>query len=47
MRNGGIHLSNKVTVTLFFNQSLQNFEVLLEMISSTLYKILAEGNILC
>ena len=35
MRNGAIQLSNNVTVTLFLNQSLQNFEVFLEMISST------------
>ena len=34
MRNGAIQLSNDVTVTLFLNQSLQNFEVFLEMISS-------------
>ena len=30
-----IQLSNDVTMTLFLNQSLQNFEVFLEMISST------------
>ena len=35
MRNGAIQLSNDVTVTLFLNQSLQNFEVFLEMIGST------------
>ena len=35
MRNGAIQLSNDVTVTLFFNQSLQNFEAFSEMISST------------
>ena len=35
MWNGAIQLSNDVTVTLFLNQSLQNFEVFLEMISST------------
>ena len=35
MQNGAIQLSNDVTVTLFLNQSLENFEVLLEMISST------------
>ena len=35
MRNGAIQLSNDVSVTLFLNQSLQNFEVFLEMISST------------
>ena len=34
MRNGAIRLSNNVTVTLFLNQSSQNFEVFLEMISS-------------
>ena len=33
MQNGAIQLSNDVTVTLFLNQSLQNFEVFLEMIS--------------
>ena len=42
MQNGDIQLSNDVTVTLFLNQSLQNFEVFLQMISSTLYKIFAE-----
>ena len=35
MQNGAIQLSNYVTVTLFFNQSLQTFEVFLEMISGT------------
>ena len=35
MRNGAIQLSNYVTVTLFLNQSLQTFEVFLEMISCT------------
>ena len=35
MWNGAIQLSNDVTVTLFLNQSMQNFEVFLEMISST------------
>ena len=35
MQNGTIQLSNDVTVILFLNQSLQNFEVFLEMISST------------
>ena len=35
MRNRAIRLSNDVTVTLFLNQSLQNFEVFLEMVSST------------
>ena len=35
MRNGAIQLSNDVTVTLFLDQCLQNFEVFLEMISST------------
>ena len=35
MQNGDIRLSNDVTVTLFLNQSLQNFEVLLQIISST------------
>ena len=33
MRKGAIQLSNEVTVTLFLNQSLQNFDVFLEMIS--------------
>ena len=35
MRNGAIQLSYNVTVTLLLNQSLQNFEVFSEMISST------------
>ena len=35
MRNGTIQLSNDVTVTMFLNQSLQTFEVFLEMISGT------------
>ena len=35
MRNRAIQLSNDVTVTLFLNQSLQTFEVFLEMISGT------------
>ena len=35
MQNGAIQLDNDVIVTLFLNQSLQNFEVLLGMISST------------
>ena len=35
MQNGAIQLSNDVTVTLFLNQSLQNFDLFLEMISST------------
>ena len=35
MRNGAIQLSNYVTVTLFLYQSLQTFEVFLEMISGT------------
>ena len=35
MRNGAIQLSNYVTVTLFLNQSLQTFEVFLEMIGGT------------
>ena len=35
MRNGTIQLSNGVTVTLFLNQSLLNFKVFLEVISST------------
>ena len=43
MQNGAIQLSNDVTVTLFLNQSLQNFEVFLEMI---MFKILAERNAL-
>ena len=38
MRNVAIQLSNNVTVTLFLNQSLQNFEVFLEMISSITVK---------
>ena len=35
MPSGAIQVSNDVTVTLFLNQSLQNFAVFLEMISST------------
>ena len=35
MRNQAIQLSNDVTVTLFLNQSSQNFELFLEMIIST------------
>ena len=35
MRNQPIQLSNDVTVTLFLNQSLQNFELSLKMIIST------------
>ena len=35
MRNGAIQLSNDINVTLFFNQSSQNFEVFLEIISKT------------
>ena len=35
MRNAAIQLSNDVTVTLFLNQFLQNFELCLEMIIST------------
>ena len=35
MRNGTIQPSNDVTATLFLNQSLQNFEVFLEMISGS------------
>ena len=35
MRNQPIQLSNDVTVTLFLNQSSQNFEISLEMIIST------------
>ena len=35
MLNGAIQLSNYVTVTLFLNQSLQTFEVFLEMICGT------------
>ena len=35
MRNQAIQLSNDVTVTLFLNQSSQNFELCLEMIIST------------
>ena len=35
MQNGAVQLSNYVTVTLFLNQSLQTFEVFLEMISGT------------
>ena len=42
IQNGAIQLSNDVTVTLLLNQSLQTFEEFLEMISGTLYKILAE-----
>ena len=33
MRNGTIQLSNYVTVTLFLNQSLQTFQVFLEILS--------------
>ena len=33
MRNAAIQLNNYVTVTLFLNQSVQTFEVFLEMIS--------------
>ena len=35
MRNQPIQLSNDVTVTLFLNQSSQNFELSLEMVIST------------
>ena len=35
MQNGSIQLSNYVTVALFLNQSLQTFEVFLEMINDT------------
>ena len=35
MRNQHIQLSNNVTVTLFFNQSSQNFELFLKMIIGT------------
>ena len=35
MRNGAIQLGNYVTVTLFLSQSLQTFEVFLEMIIGT------------
>ena len=35
MRNGVIQLSNYVTVTLLLSQSLQTFEVFLEMINGT------------
>ena len=35
MQNEAIQLSNDVTVTLFLNQSSQNFELFLEMIIST------------
>ena len=35
MRNGVIQLSNYVTVTLFLNESLQTFQVFLEVISGT------------
>ena len=35
MRNQQTQLSNNVTVTLFFNQSSQKFELSLEMIIST------------
>ena len=34
MHNRAIQLSNDVTSTFFLNQSSQNFEVFLEMISS-------------
>ena len=42
MRNGAIQLSNDVTVTLFLNQSLQTFEMFLEMVP--LYKRTCEAN---
>ena len=35
MQNQPIQLSNDITVTLFLNQSSQNFELCLEMINST------------
>ena len=41
MRNGAIQFSNDVTVKLFLNQSLQTFELFLEMVIP-LYKMLAE-----
>ena len=45
-RSGAIQLSNYVTVRLFLNQSIQAFEVFLEMISGTSVQILAERNAL-
>ena len=35
MQNQAIQLNNDITVTLFLNQSSQNFEVFLKMIIST------------
>ena len=46
IQNGAIRLSNNVTMTLFLNQALQNFEVFLEMIGSTSVQNLAERNAL-
>ena len=44
MRNQLIQLSNDVTVTLFLNQSSQNFELCLEMIISTSVQNFSEYN---
>ena len=44
MGNQPVQLSNDVTVTLFLNQSSQNFELSSEMIISTSVQILAEYN---
>ena len=44
MGNQPIQLSNDVTVTLFLNQSSQNFELCLQMIILPMYKVLAEYN---
>ena len=46
MRNGVIQLSIGITVTLFLNQPLQNFEVFLEMISITSAAIFSRKNAL-
>ena len=34
LRNGATELIDNITVTLFLNQSVQNFKVFLEMVSS-------------
>ena len=44
MQNWAIQLSNDVTVTLFLNESLQTFEVFLEMISGTSVQNLSRMN---
>ena len=38
MQNGGIQLINDITVTLFLNDTSQNLEAFLEMISCTSVK---------